>query len=139
MGLIEDISKKFAKTYKNAAKASGEIIEETKLRLSIINEQNKVDELYEKLGKKVYELYEKGELLNEDFNEYCLQIQNMKQNIEAMKKRIKELRNLKICPKCNLEINIEYHYCPQCGTKQEIPVTKKIKEEKKEQDVNHLD
>lgn len=121
MNLFDNIGKRVAGTYKTAAKASGELLEETKLRLSMINEENKVEELYEKLGEKVFSLHEKGESLGEDFNQECVEIQSIKQNISSMKKRIKELRHLKTCPQCSFEVDLTYEFCPKCGAKQEMP------------------
>ena len=93
MNLLDNLGKRVADTYKTAAKASSDILEETKLRISIINDQNKMEELYEKLGEKVFSLYEKGESLGEDFDTECSEIQSIKQN-ENKNQRIKTLKNL---------------------------------------------
>ena len=122
MNLLDNLGKRVADTYKTAAKASSDILEETKLRISIINDQNKMEELYEKLGEKVFSLYEKGESLGEDFDTECSEIQSIKQNVTSMKTKIKELRHLKICPQCQLEIELMYQFCPSCGIKQEMPI-----------------
>lgn len=121
MSILDNLGKRVADTYKTAAKASSEILEETKLRLAMLNEQNKVEELYEKLGEKVFSLYGKGESLGEDFDNQCKEIQALKETINSMKSRIKELRNIKACPKCSIEIDLSYQYCPRCGEKQEMP------------------
>lgn len=120
MNILDNIGKRVAGTYKTAAKASGELLEETKLRLAIINEQGNLDELYENLGNKVFSAYERGESQGEDFDEDCSEIRSIKEKIASMKVKIKELKNIKACPKCRLEIDLTYQYCPQCGAKQEI-------------------
>ncbi len=121
MNILDNLSKKVAGTYKTAAKASGELLEETRLRLAIISEQNKIDELYEKLGDKVYSMYEEGESLGEKFDGDCEKIQEIKQRISSMKNRVKELRNVKTCTRCSTEVNLAYQYCPRCGEKLEMP------------------
>lgn len=120
MNLLDNIGKKVANTYKTAAKASGEILEETKLRLAVVTEQGKIDELYEKLGAKVYKMFENGQSLGEEFELECNEIQAIKEKIDTMKGKISELRNIKLCPKCRDEIDLECKFCPSCGAKQEI-------------------
>lgn len=120
MNLLDNLGKKVADTYKTAAKASGELLEETKLHLAVVAEQSKIDELYEKLGSKVYKLFTKGELLSEELTIECNEIQAIKEKVDIMKSKISELRNIKSCPKCQDEIDLEFKYCPSCGMIQEM-------------------
>ena len=119
MNILDNIGKKMADTYKSAAKASGELLEETKLRFSIMNEQGKMEDLYQVLGEKVFSSYEKGKSLGEEFDNECKEIQSLKESINSLKGRAKELRNIKVCPQCSLEMDLSSQYCPQCGFKME--------------------
>lgn len=121
MNIFDNITKRVAGTYKTAAKASGELLEETKLRILIVNEQSKVEDFYEKIGEKVYQMYEKGNLQDDQFIDECKEIDSIKQNINSMKNRIKELRNIKSCSHCCAEIDLTFQFCPKCGAKQEAP------------------
>ena len=58
MKKVEEISKKVgdtaSNTYNTVADKSGKLIEETKLKISISEKHTDIDEIYEEIGKAVY-------------------------------------------------------------------------------------
>ena len=61
MKKVEEISKKVGdtatNTYNTVADKSGKLIEETKLRIAISDKETDIDEIYEEMGKAVYNAY----------------------------------------------------------------------------------
>lgn len=118
MNILDNLGKKLADTYKVTVNATGEILEETKTRLSLLSEQNKLEELYQKLGEKVFSLYDNGQKVGVELENECLEIKAQKETISTMKTKINELRNIKICHECGSEIELDHAFCPKCGKEQ---------------------
>ena len=130
MSMFENITKKVTETAKAAAKKSGDIVEVTKLNVAISTEEDKIEKEYVNIGKIVYESFCKGTNLEAAITECCERISDFRKNVEGMKQKILELKNVKTCPGCKTELEIDTAFCPKCGTKQEIP--QPVVEESKE-------
>lgn len=113
MGFFNDIGKKQLKT-------TAKIATETKLKIEIAENKERIKDLYIELGRKVYENHIREENLNihEFINDDCLKIDEFSSQIEKARKQILVLNNKKMCKKCYAEIETEFIYCPQCGEKQ---------------------
>ncbi len=120
MSMLESFTRKVTDTAKAAAKKSSELVEVTKLNMSISSEEDKIEKLYLEIGKTIYESYAKGETTSDLFVEKCKQIDSYNSNIKEMRRKILELKNEKICPECREELDISALYCSKCGAKQEI-------------------
>jgi hypothetical protein len=118
MSVFSGITQKVSNTAKAAAKKSNDIVEVTKLHMSISAEEDKIKKLYGEIGKALYESYERGEPIGDAFKDSCAQIQSISENIKQMKQKILELKNLKACSNCSAELDADVIYCPRCGTKQ---------------------
>jgi hypothetical protein len=121
MSVLDNITKRVTDTAKAAAKKSGGVVEVTKLNMSIGSDEEKVRKLYSEMGKIVYDEYGEGEEISDTLKEYCEKIDLIHNNIEEMKQKILELRNVKACPGCGIELEIDMTFCHKCGRKQEIP------------------
>lgn len=120
MDFIKNITKKVTETAKVAAKKSGEMVELTKLKMNISSEEDKIEKEYAQMGKIVFETFERGEKVGEEFEAHCEKIASYRENIKAMKDQILKLKNVKTCPECGEEVDSEALFCPKCGAKQEI-------------------
>ncbi len=120
MAFFESISKKVTDTARAAAKKSGDIVEVTKLNLSIAAEEDKIKRKYMEIGKTVYEAYVNGEEIPYSFRKLCEDVKEYEKNIEEMKEKVLQLKGLKTCPSCKAELDEEFAFCPKCGAKQEI-------------------
>src|SRR5450830_952445 len=100
MSVFENLSRKVSDTAKAAAKKSSELVEVTKLNMNIGSEEEKIRKTYTDMGKEVYESYNNGDEINENFKSYCETIKSYEENIKEMKTRILELKSLKVCSVC---------------------------------------
>ena len=121
MDFIKDITKKVGRTAKTAVKKSNNLLEITKLNMSIGSEEDKIAKIYTQIGKEVYDSFENNAEASEKFNVLCEKISIIKANIERMEKQILRIKNIKMCPECGAQLEITVCYCSGCGTKQESP------------------
>ncbi|HPD00334.1 MAG TPA: zinc ribbon domain-containing protein [Acetivibrio sp.] len=126
MDFIKDVTKKVASTAKVAVKKSGVLVEITKLNLNIGTEKDKISKIYTQIGKAVCDSFEKGEDVPSNYTVLCEKVLNIKENIEKMKRQILQLKNIKICPSCGAELEVDVAYCSRCGAKQETPACSEL-------------
>lgn len=120
--VMSKLSKTAVRTYRYAAEATGKIAKEFKLKSQMAENKSQIQEIYEDIGKQVYEKYLLKETLDiqTDFEEDCSMIDILANEVEDIRMELLNLKDLKQCPKCHYEIDLEYHYCPNCGKTQEL-------------------
>lgn len=132
MEKINELSKKVgdgvAGTYKTVASKSGKIFEDAKVKMSISDKENELEEMYKIIGKTVYDVYKTGEDVGKAFTKECKNIDKTYTEIEEMNKKMLYNKGLRKCNNCFETIAVDSVYCESCGEKQK-PV--KMKEDKK--------
>lgn len=120
MDFFDKLGKKATEAYKVTADKTGKIAKETKLKFKIGELKSKIEDIYEEIGRKVYEKHvQKEEISANDLLEECKQIDEMSNEIEKIRQECLELKDKKQCPKCFKEIDKNMKFCPECGAKQE--------------------
>ena len=121
MEFFDKLGKKASEAYRITADKTGKIAKETKLKLKIGDLKSKINDIYEEIGKKVYEKHVKKEEISieKDLEEECTKIDVMSDEIESLLKECLDLKDKKQCPKCYTEIEKDVKFCPNCGAKQE--------------------
>lgn len=127
MDFFDKLGKKASEAYKVTADKTGKIAKETKLKFKISELKSKIEEIYEEIGKKVYEKHVVKEEISieKDLAEQCNNIDQMSSEIEKLLQECLELKDKKQCPECFKEIDKNMKFCPECGAKQE---TEQVKE-----------
>ena len=120
MGFFSDLGKKTSET-------TGKIARETKLKMKINENKGKITDIYEEIGKKVYEKHVREENIDikADLEEECKKLDELSKEIEEARIEILKLNQKKLCSKCSAEIENGALFCPKCGEKQEQEPTKK--------------
>ncbi|MGI6669677.1 MAG: zinc-ribbon domain-containing protein [Acetivibrionales bacterium] len=124
MSVLDNITRKVTDTAKAAAKKSSSVVEVTRLNMSINAEEEKIKKLYTEMGKQLYEEYCEGKAIDGKLLEKCMKIDEIIANIDEMREKILELKNVKACPNCGMVLDISMEYCHKCGKKQEVPEPK---------------
>ena len=121
MEFFDKLGKKASEAYKMTADKTGKIAKETKMKFRIGELRSQINDLYEEIGKKVYESHVKKEEISiqNDLEEQCTKIDVLSDEIESLLKQCLELKDKKQCPKCFKEIEKDAKFCPSCGAKQE--------------------
>ena len=113
MSFFNDLGKKTTET-------TAKIATETKLKIEIAENKERIKEFYEELGRKVYENHVREENIEiqELINTDCLKIDELSKQIEDARKEILAINNKKMCKKCFAEIQKNDMFCSKCGEKQ---------------------
>lgn len=139
MEFFEELGKKASKTYQVAAEKTGKFSRVAKLKMQMSQDKDKIEELYEEIGKRVYENHvrEEKQDLQEEMDKLCSEIDVFSDEIESARMEILALRDKRQCKSCYTEIELDFHYCPNCGEKQEIKedVQEESEEEKEENQI----
>jgi len=131
MDFLNKLGKIANKTYKSASQKTGEIAKEAKIKMKMNENKSKIKDLYEEVGKIVYQKHMQGEEIKvqEDLDTYCSQIDEISKEQEKLQEEILTLRNRRICENCYTEIDLNVKYCPHCGFEQADEKVEDIKEE----------
>lgn len=143
MEFFDKITKTASKTYQYTTERTSKLAKEIKLKTIINQDKEKISEIYEEIGKNVYQSYIRKEDTEplQKIEELCKEIDAYSSEIEANRMELLKLKSLKQCPNCNYEIDLDYHFCPNCGLKQEEVVNEKEqnKEETNVENNNDID
>lgn len=120
MEFFDKLTKKASETYKGAAEKTGKIAKEAKLKMKIGENKSKINDLYEEIGKKVYQKHTANEELNikEELQEECNKIDILSAEIDSYHEEILSLSDIKACVNCKEPIDKNAKFCPKCGEKQ---------------------
>lgn len=131
MGYKEDVvMEEFVEKLKNgAAKVFGEaekitsaaisktgtLVEQTKLNYAISSNEGKVKDIFQAIGKIVYEEYKEGNAFPENIAEQLQIADTLMDEISELKVKIADLKKSVVCPECGEYNKGESVYCSKCG------------------------
>lgn len=120
MEFFDKLGKKASQAAKMTADKTGKIAKETKLKFRIGELRTQINNIYEEIGKKVYEKHVREEdiCIKKDLEEQCTKIDVLSDEIDSLLKECLELKDKKQCQKCYKEIEKDVKFCPNCGEKQ---------------------
>lgn len=125
MDFFDKLGKKATEVYNTTAEKTNKITREMKLKSLMNDDKSKINQLYQEIGKIIYEKHNLGEEIdiNKDIAEQCSKIDAYSKEIKDTLQEIRVLKDLKVCEECDKEININVKFCPHCGTEQKITNT----------------
>ena len=142
MEFFDKLGKKASEAYKITADKTGKLAKEAKLRLKIGDLKSQINNIYEEIGKKVYQNHVDSSTidLEKEIEESCTKIDLLSEEIEMKLKECLELRDRKQCPNCFTEMDRDVKFCPECGAKQEVieetQIAKEVEIIEKEDNMN---
>lgn len=133
MDFFDKLGKKASQTYKYTTEKTSKLAKEAKLRMSMNENKAQIEDIYTEIGKRVYQRHIASDKVDMDLEslleEDCIQIDELCDYIEDERKEILILKDRKQCPSCFHEIEIDFHYCPNCGVAQEDILDKEEEDE----------
>ena len=92
MGFFDNLGKKASAAYDATAEKTSKLAKEAKLRMKINENKSNIKDLYEEIGKKVYEKHVREENIdiNTDLEEECTKIDVLSAEIKTCLKSILE-------------------------------------------------
>lgn len=130
MDFLNKLGKKASEAYKVTADKTGKLAKEAKLRMKISELKNEIADVYEEIGKMIYENHvreQKQDITNE-LGEKCIKIDCLSDEIESILKQCLELKDKKQCLNCYVQIEKDAKFCPECGVKQGENVEEPVKD-----------
>lgn len=118
MGFLDNLGKTLSDASQGAIQKGKEFADVAKFNSLISEEEKKIKNVYEQLGRKYVEL--KGESPEEDFKEYIGALNTSFDKIKEYQKNLIELKGVTNCPNCGAEVQIGAMFCPVCGTKMDL-------------------
>ena len=119
---IKDSFSSLAKNISNGAtqvaKKSAELVEVSKNNMSIGSNENKIYELYAKIGEEVFKRYKENKDIPQGLKGICEDINRLEEDSEKLIGKINKIKKLKKCSNCGEDMKIQVTYCPKCGLKQ---------------------
>lgn len=130
MEFFDKIGQKASEAYKVTADKTGKIAKEAKLRMKMGELKSEINDIYEDIGKIVYEKHIREEEydITEELEERCTRIDCLSDEMDSYLKECLELKDKKQCTNCNTKIEKTANFCPECGVKQEKEVEQPAKE-----------
>lgn len=115
MAFFDNAKKNYQQVSQNALQKTKDISEVVKLNNNISANEDKIRELFHKLGYECYRAYKAGtEAASQQFLD---EIDSLYQLINADKERINEINAANKCPSCGAKISKKDIFCVNCGTK----------------------
>lgn len=143
MDFFNKLSKKASETYQFTKDKTTKISGELKLRNKINECKNKIEDIYEEIGRMVFAQYKSNTMgESEEIKEKCEEIDKLNEEISTAETAILELKEIKKCVSCGAEIKLDVVFCPKCGKEQpkvEKPVEPEVVEEPTEEVVEPED
>lgn len=128
MDLFDKIGKKASEAYKVTADKTGKIAKGAKIKMKMNELKSEIDDLYNEIGKKIYEKYVTNEEINikQDLEEELTKIDVLSAQIDTNLKECLELKDKKQCEKCFTNIDKDANFCFNCGAKQDKEQVKEV-------------
>lgn len=83
---------------------------------------NRLKEIYEKLGRSYYEDHFEDDVINEHYADFFLQIEILKKERNTLEVKKLAKKGLRRCEVCQQIITIDSAFCNKCGAKlEELP------------------
>ena len=118
MDFMAIVREKAAALAHGAVKTSGAVVETVKSNLAIADKEAETTKIFRQLGALVYEAYKAGNDVDPDaVAEKCAALDDCYSEIEALKEKVNDIKNTKICPACGAKVKAEFKFCPVCGAK----------------------
>ena len=127
MAFFDKLGKKASEAYKITADKTGKLAKETKIKFKMGDLTSQINNIYEDIGKKIYEKHVKKEEISiNELEEDCIKIDVLSDEIEELQKQSLELKDKKLCTNCFKEIEKNAKFCPSCGAVQKEEEVKEV-------------
>lgn len=116
MSFFEDVKSVLTKTAKDAAKVSGEVTQQAKLRLKATHIKSEIESCYTRIGELYYGAVECEQDNGEKISSTMEEIKALKEELEELEEKISKNKGVKKCSVCDAVNDSEASYCSKCGS-----------------------
>ena len=115
MAFFDELSKRMSGVAQSAQKAA----EIARLQRQVNLKQDEFDALFREIGQLYYTYYKRGEQPGEEMAERCGRVDSMAAEIEGLKLKLDDLKDIRRCTACGSVQHNESRFCANCGAKLE--------------------
>ncbi len=117
MGILDDVVINAKSAAEAVGKKAGQLVDVSKLRISVAEINSEISKRYQALGQYVYEnardsLAEDAEAVGK-----MAEIDELSAQLTALVKELGDKQNKVICPVCGKHCSNTDHFCSVCGAK----------------------
>ena len=123
MPLFNDLSKKITATTQNVVRGTKDFTDTARFRSLIADEQKQIASLYSQIGKLYYDSNEAD--AETPIGKLCLAIDSATERIAKYEQDILQIRGVKNCPSCGIEVPINAAFCGGCGVRIDVAAPEK--------------
>lgn len=116
MGTLDGIFNRARDIASDLGQKANDVVEVSKLKLSVVSLGSDIDKVYQKLGLMVYEMAKSGSE-NRGLIDGCVaEIDALKASLDEVNAKIDEMKNVRRCDSCGNAVDIAAQFCPMCGS-----------------------
>lgn len=116
MTISEKLSNILSETAKTLGKKSSEFVQISKLSINAQKKQEQIQDKYEQIGQYVYSKLKRASFITrEELELWISEINALERELISLEKMALEIRNVKYCDYCKIELDEDTNYCPLCG------------------------
>lgn len=115
---LSKIGKYIEEGVSNVAYKSENLIEISKLNMAISSEEKMIDDIYIKIGQRIYKDFNENKITDKSLKDKCQEIAEIEKDVNSLKKKMLKLKDKKVCKKCGAEMDRSAEFCPKCGKEQ---------------------
>lgn len=134
--VFKSFGRKISDAAKSTAKKSEELIETSKLRSKIKENESEIEKLKKEIGEAAYAKFVEGVKIFDEAEEMCESIKGFEEKIAEIEVDILSLRRIRVCPSCQTEVEETVVFCSNCGHKFEPLPEPEVEEEETEVEAN---
>ncbi len=117
MDFMEKLVSKVSEGTKVLSKKTDELLEITELKMDIKRLEDEIEDAKLFIGEMVYRSYLGKEPGTAEMREKCREIEQMYYKIQQLTLEVNEIKGVRQCVHCDIEIKEYLNYCPGCGNK----------------------
>ena len=102
---------------KTAVDKSNELVEVTKLKLAMRDAENEVEKLFREIGEAVYNASKSEVDPSDIITANCEAIGKKYEELGEMRQKLRQFKNITVCPSCGCEVPTDSAFCNKCGEK----------------------
>lgn len=116
MSIIDKLSTSVSDTAKSLGKKSNDLMEISKLNISIRKREEEILRLFEELGQYAYGRLKRLSYISRNEVENMIKsIEKLEEEIKTLEKLILNIKKIKYCSNCEIEVEDDAKYCSLCG------------------------
>jgi len=115
MAFFDELKKQMSGVAASAQKTA----EIARLQRQVNLKQEEFEELFREIGQLYYTCHKRGEQPGEEMDSRCAKVDSLAAEIEGLKLKLDDLKQIRRCPSCGSVQHNESKFCANCGEKLE--------------------